>query len=430
MAQHIQTASGRQAAAAKPESLFSNRNFRLLAIGQLISALGDQFYLVAIPWLALQMTGSALTAGTVLAVASVPRALFMLLGGAVTDRFSARKVLLAANGLQAVFIGLLSLVVLSGRVELWLVYLVALATGFADAFSYPAVNTILPQIVEPEQLEGGNTLVQGANMASVVIGPALAGLLIAFFAGQGAAGASLTGIGLALLIDVVTFLVGITFLWLIRPRRTAAAQPEGQSSVIRSMLTGVRVMWADDLLRGYFILILALGLFFNGTIAIGLPVLASLQLPGGASTLGLLHSAFGGGMLLGMLLVNLLPRPSQRYAGLVMGLVYALLPVGLILLGFSTQALTAAAIALVMGLANGYVNITLITWLQRRTPAEMLGRIMGVVMFASIGLEPVSQALAGALLDYSLVLTFSLAGGIVLLLVAFTLSRRRMWALD
>ena len=129
MAQHIQTASGRQAAAAKPESLFSNRNFRLLAIGQLISALGDQFYLVAIPWLALQMTGSALTAGTVLAVASVPRALFMLLGGAVTDRFSARKVLLAANGLQAVFIGLLSLVVLSGRVELWLVYLVALATG-------------------------------------------------------------------------------------------------------------------------------------------------------------------------------------------------------------------------------------------------------------------------------------------------------------
>src|ERR1700704_2604588 len=86
----------------------SIRNFRLLWIGESISLLGDQFYMIALPWLVLQITGSALALGTVMALAAIPRALFMLLGGALVDRFSPRLVMIVSNFLRLVLVGLLS----------------------------------------------------------------------------------------------------------------------------------------------------------------------------------------------------------------------------------------------------------------------------------------------------------------------------------
>ena len=93
---------------ASPLGLLRNHNFRLLWGGEAISLLGDQFYLIALPWLVLQLTGEALAVGVVLALAGVPRALFMLVGGALTDRFSPRAVMLASNLLRMVLVALLS----------------------------------------------------------------------------------------------------------------------------------------------------------------------------------------------------------------------------------------------------------------------------------------------------------------------------------
>ena len=90
-------------------SLFRQRDFKLLWIGEAISLIGDQFYMIALPWLVLQMTGSALAMGTVLALAGIPRALFMLVGGALTDRFTPRLVMLASNLLRMVLVSLLAL---------------------------------------------------------------------------------------------------------------------------------------------------------------------------------------------------------------------------------------------------------------------------------------------------------------------------------
>src|SRR3954463_9223304 len=97
----------------KPASPLSVRNFRLLWIGEGISLLGDQFYMIALPWLVLQVTGSALALGTVMALAGIPRALFMLLGGAFVDRFSPRAVMMTSNFARLVLVGLLSVLVLT-----------------------------------------------------------------------------------------------------------------------------------------------------------------------------------------------------------------------------------------------------------------------------------------------------------------------------
>src|SRR5579885_2606021 len=104
-------------------------NFRLLWIGQGISLLGDQFYMIALPWLVLQVTGSALAVGTVLAAAAIPRALFMLLGGAVSDRFSPRAVMLASDLSRLGLVAALAALVLTGLIAPWMLYVSAVLFG-------------------------------------------------------------------------------------------------------------------------------------------------------------------------------------------------------------------------------------------------------------------------------------------------------------
>src|SRR5450432_531635 len=142
----------------KPVGPLSVRNFRLLWIGEGISLLGDQFYMVALPWLVLQLTGSALALGTVLALAGIPRALFMLIGGAFVDRFSPRSVMIASNFVRLILVALLSVLVLTNNIRLEMLYVFALAFGLADAFFFPGQSAIVPQLLPQDQLQAGNTL--------------------------------------------------------------------------------------------------------------------------------------------------------------------------------------------------------------------------------------------------------------------------------
>ncbi|HSL45362.1 MAG TPA: MFS transporter, partial [Anaerolineales bacterium] len=159
--------------------VLSNRNFRLLWIGEGISVLGDHFCMIALPWLVLQLTGDSLAMGTVLALSAIPRALFMLLGGALTDRFSPRTLMLASNAVRFVLVSLLTAMVFTNSIAMWMLYALAILFGVADAFFYPAQNSMPPQLVKQDHLQVANSLVQGTMMLTMLIGPALAGLLIA-----------------------------------------------------------------------------------------------------------------------------------------------------------------------------------------------------------------------------------------------------------
>src|SRR5262245_1325517 len=122
----------------KPKSVFAVRDFKLLWIGEAVSALGDQFAMVALAWLALLLTGSALALGTVLAVMAIPRAVFMLIGGAYVDRLSPRRVMQLSNATRLVAVAVLGAIVLAGQAQLWMLYIFAVVFGVADAFFYPA----------------------------------------------------------------------------------------------------------------------------------------------------------------------------------------------------------------------------------------------------------------------------------------------------
>jgi MFS family permease len=392
-----------------PRSPFAVRDFRLLWAGEAVSALGDQFALIALPWLALVLTGSALALGGVMAVMAVPRALLMLIGGVTVDRFSPRRVMLGSNSIRLVAISVLGAVVLAGAAELWMLYAFALVFGVADAFFFPAQTSIVPELVEPEQLQRANGVVQGTTQASVLIGPALAGVVIAAASGNGAqAGTGTGGIGLALLLDAATFVASLLTLWLIRPRTHA---PAGEHpSILESIREGVRFVWGSPGLRAVAVVSLAANLFIVGPFEVGMPYIAYARLPEGAAAFGVILAAFGGGSLLGLVAGSIVPAPRPAHLGSVV--MAPLVLAGLCVAGIAAahSTLMAALLTGGAGIALGYGNLLGITWIQTRIPPELMGRVMSLLITGSVGLVPVSMFIAGLAVQRDVDLTMFVAG--------------------
>ena len=410
--------------------MVANHNLRLLVLGQFISAIGDHFYLIAIPWLGLQITGSGFVAGTLLAVASFPRSLFMLLGGAITDRYSAKTLLILSNGLQAVLMVVLGSITLIPLIQLWFLYVFVFLSGLIDAFGLPAFNALLPRIVDDDELESGNIYLQGVNMASAVVGPALAGLLISLVAGNAGSLSTLNGVGSVFLINAATFFAGISFFWRIQIGDDIKPDTDFDDTLITSIHQIIVYIRTETQFRNLIGLMMVLGLFLTGTIRVGFLLLADTQLSGGARDFGYMTSAFGTGILTGMIGVKLLPGPPQKISGIIVLSLFALVPAGLISLGFTPPLETSLAIILIMGAAFGYANIYLLSWLQRRTPHPLLGRIIAVVLFSTIGLSPISQVLMSYLLEWNLQATMIGVGSLVLGLLILTGKNREMWSLE
>lgn len=385
-------------------ALFRNPNFLRLWLANGLAAVGDQFSVLAFPWLVLHLTGSALAMGVVLAVENVPRALFMLFGGVVSDRFSPKGVLIVTSLFRMVLLATLALM---GTVELWMVYVIAFLLGTGDAFYYPAANALAPRVLDATQLQAGNSLLQGTIQAGAVFGPALAGALIGGFGESD----QLTGLGVAFAVNAVTFLLaalqGINVAYV-------SGVATGTFAAIRE---GFGVVWRDGGLRTVFLVIAAMAVFTTAPVQVGLPVLALERLPQGASALGLLLAAAGVGGLLGSLLAGILPRPAGRRFGPVLLGVVALSGLGLATIGVLTDATLLSAALFTAGLLDGFVEIHFITWLQTRTPPQFLGRVMSLLAFASVGLSPLADPLMGAVVEWNL--SAALVGaGVALALIA------------
>jgi len=394
--------------------VLGNRDFRLLWIGEGISVLGDHFYMIALPWLVLQLTGDSLAMGTVLALSAIPRALFMLVGGALTDRSSPRTLMLASNAIRFVLVSFLTVLVFSNQVEMWMLYTLAILFGIADAFFYPAQSSIVPQLVRKDYLQVANSLVQGTMMLTMLLGPALAGLLIAALGDGHSESANMQGIAAAFGLDALTFLISLLTLVFIKAPKNET--DEVSENILESIRSGLNFVWNDPPLRAFFFVVAAVTFFFNGPFNIGIPLLADTRFPEGAVAYGTILSTWGAGSLVGMLLAGVLPRPNPKRMGTVLLSLVSVMGIGLAFLGVSTTMLFASTIGLVLGAVDGYINVFFVTWVQSRAPKAFIGRLMSLLMFSSIGLLPVSMALSGALSHVDVTLLLTISGGIVALL--------------
>jgi predicted MFS family arabinose efflux permease len=403
------------------DSLFANRNFTLLFGGSTISAIGDQFTLVALPWLVLKLTGDPAALGLVLAAMALPRAAFMLIGGAVVDRMSPRRVLLGARGINALLVSLLTVLVVIGAIQMWMIYALALGIGLSTAFAYPAGSAILPQLMQPQQLQPANALFMGMRQLSMIVGPAIAGLLISAGAqgdhGKGVTGSS--GLGLAFGIDAVSFLFSLGSLMLIRIHSDHHPNaPAG--SILASVASGIRNIWADLPMRAFILYAAVVSVFVGGPIQVGLPVLADTRLDLGAASLGILMTANGGGMLLGSFLSGVATKLVRGRLGLMVLGIDSLAGLALATMALVHSTLAGAVLLAGVGLLAGIAQIAIVSWIQRRVAPEIMGRTMSVLMFTFMGLGPLSAAIAGSLLKVISLATLFTAAGLALTAIALS----------
>ena len=399
--------------------LMRDRNFLWLIGGGALSMLGDQFTLLALPWLVLKMTNDTLIVGTVLAVASLPRAVFMLVGGAIVDRTSSKSVLMITKYINTVLLGLLALLVYRGLLTVWTVHLMALAIGLTSAFSFPAGTSILPQVVAPELLQPANGMMMGIRQVTLLLGPSLAGLLIALFGdGSTGLGPDAAGVAVAFAIDSFSFAISAWTLSHVRLREDVAAQTN-EGGVLKSIAEAVRALWADRLLRAICLYYAATAFLIGGPIQVALPTLAERNLSQGAEAYGTLMAVHGAGALVGMIISG--AKPNWRVGSLGMTILCIDAVAGVLFLPFGhIGALWQGVLLLApLGLLAGFIQVVSFSWMQRRVPPQMIGRAMSVFMFIFMGLAPLSGPATGWLLHYlSLADLFALTGAGLLAIVA------------
>jgi predicted MFS family arabinose efflux permease len=397
----------------------ANRDFRLVWFGESVSLLGDQFNIVALAWLVLGLTGSGFALGVILAATAVPRGIFMLVGGVLSDRISPRNLALASNLLRAVLTTVVAGLVLGAQVQVWQLAVVGIAFGTVDAVFLPAINTLVPRLVPADRLAAANAVMQGTGQLAGTVGPALAGFAVAAI-----------GVGAAFVVDAASFAIAALALWFVRSGATpgrpdaidrsedpAAVTGDPTTTSVRTALVeGVRVVLGDPVMRSIVVLSTALNLAFTGPTVVGLPWLVLVRFGGDAFSLGLLLAAFGAGSLVGVLLAGSLPRP-RRFGSIVLGLA-ALMGVGLGAIGLAPSLFVVGILMLSVGTMNGYVNIVVIAWVQGRTDPAMLGRTMSFLMLGSVVAAPLSLALAAVVVDSHATAMFLAAG---LLVIAATL---------
>lgn len=406
------------------KQLFKDRNFMTFWFGEFISVVGDHISVLAFPMLVLAMTDSPALVGAVLAVQGLPRAILLLFGGAVVDRYSPRAVMLVTNVLRFIFIMFLSWLIYADLASIELVFAVALAFGIADAFFYPATTSILPSLVKPDELQGGNALVQMGMYLAVVFGPVIGGIIIAgeintmshsgdgFVAGYDD---SRIGFARAFFIDGLTFAVSFCTLLFVKTRKKDEGDGEEKTSMLQEVKEALLWVWNQPAVRLGFIGIAVLQFFFQAPIFVGLPALAKERFVEWSYVYGLQIAAYGGGAFIGSMIGGMMRGPKPENLLRAMFLIFIMSGSTLALVVLYEPYQWAMFVFFLAGAGDSWVWVHFTTWLQKRTPEKLLGRVMSIFMFMAVGLLPIANMVMGLAFEWNLEASLIIASAIIVL---------------
>jgi predicted MFS family arabinose efflux permease len=356
------------------------RNFRLLFLGQATSALGDRFVPVALVFAVLRLSHSAADLGYVLGTQALAQVAFYLVGGVIADRFSRRRLMMGADAFRGTGELILGASLITLHPPIAFVAVLGAAQGLGGAIFAPAASGLTANVVPKENLHQANALIQTNYAVAAVVGPAVAGVCVLTI-----------GAGWAILADGVTFLVNVVALSFIN-----AEMPKRAKTT--SMLTDLRVGWAEFSSRTWFRTLVIGASFFNllyGAYAVIGPV-ASLRLYSGPAMWATASSAAGFGAIAGGLVVSALKSRQWRLAAAMplIGL-YALAPL-LMALHLDIAAVAVAAALGGAGMtAFGAIWMTIV---QQQVPEHLLSRVISYDFFGSLASLPIGLAIAGSLI--------------------------------
>lgn len=353
-----------------------SRNFRLFFAGQAVSVTGTWVQYVAASWLVLRLTGSGVALGVVTALTFAPILLFGAWAGVLADRHDKRRILLGTQIGFAVLALALWALVATGVVELWMVYALSFLQGVVTAIDNPARQSFFVEMVGSEHLTNAVSLNSAVMTGTRIVGPALAGLLIA--------GA---GLDVCFLVNGISYLAVIAGLLAMRTEDLHRTAAPSDGSGLRA---GLRYVSGTPALRTPLV-VMAIVFTFSFNFAVLMPLMAEDVFGGDAGTLGALLAFMGIGSLVGALGMARGARPNPRRlmaAAMAMG--------GVTVLAALMPTLRAELVVLVvLGLASIVFMITGNTILQLTSRPEMRGRVMALYSVVFLGGTPIGAPLAG-----------------------------------
>ena len=353
------------------------RNYRLYFMGQAVSMSGTWMQRIAQSWLVLSMTGSGTAVGLVVAFQYLPVLIFGPFGGVIADRFPKRKVLYFTQGISGLLALILGILVVTKTAELWMVYLLASLLGLSDAIDSPTRQTFIHEMVGSERIKNAVTLNSILANMGKVIGPAIAGIVIAT-----------SGIGVCFFLNAISFAAVIICLSYMRDAELHRTEPIKETK--GQLVNGLRYIQRTPVIRNILIMMAIVGTL-TYEFQVSLPLIAKFTFHGDAKSYALLMSAMGVGSILGGLVTA-----SRKSSGPV-ALSWATIILGLTIVGGSLAPnMTVAAVFM---LFSGVCAITFSaignSTIQLISEPSMRGRVMALWTVAFLGTTPIGGPIVG-----------------------------------
>ena len=385
-----------------------HRNFRLFFGGQLISLIGTWMQSVAQAWLIYRLTHSALLLGAVGFAGQIPIFLIAPFGGHVADRVDRRRIIIITQTCAMILAFFLAALTLTGRIHEWHIIVLAALLGVVNAFDMPARQAFIVQMVERDDLMNAIALNSSMFNGARVVGPAVAGILVAAI-----------GEGWCFFANAVSYIAVLAGLFMMTTERFVPRPMAG--SALRNIGEGLRFVANTAPIRALLLLI-AIVSFTGMPYAVLMPVFAGRVLHAGARGLGILMGASGVGALAGSVMLAL--RSTVRGLGTWVAVSSTLFGMTLIAFGISRTLWLSVAILVPLGASMMVQMSSSNTLIQAMVPDELRGRVMAAYTMMFMGMGPLGALAGGTVADRVGAPVAVIVGGAITIVAAAVFSMR------
>ncbi len=359
-------------------------NYRLYWISQLISVTGTWMQNVALAWLVVTLTGSAVALGTATALQFLPILFLSLFAGVFIDRLPKRKIIIATQSLSAVQAFALWILVALKAITLWEIYALSLFIGFVNALDQPGRQAFVAEMVPDEDV--GNAIALNSLLfnAARTVGPAIAGVTIA-----------LVGVAPSFLLNGVSYIAIIVALLMMRASQLRTFPSNVSSTMKEGLKEGISFAVNDTVIASILIVLIFVGTFGYNYSTV-LPLLVKFIMNGGPEMFGVLTAALGIGSMIGALFVAGRQSPTRRFI-YTFAVVFGLIDVAMAL---SRNYVLTVILLVALGIASIAYIASTNTSLQMNSPMHLRGRIMGLYVVIFAGSTPIGALFTGFIAEW------------------------------
>lgn len=387
-----------------PFIALKHKNFRFYWFGMCISLIGTWMQNIAQPWLAYSLTKSPFLLSLIGALQFTPVLLFSLFAGVLIDKFPKKKILIFTQSASLIITFILAVLVFTGEITYWHIVVLATVLGFVNTFDMPARQSIVIELVEKKDLMNAIALNSTVFNLARIIGPAIAGVVMAF-----------AGISACFFANSFSFAAVLISLFFIKPN-SVQIKPSEHIRIIANIKAGLKYIYNNEVLFDTLIVVAIVGTFAPN-FSVLVPVFAKDILGQQAAGFGFLMSFLGAGSLIGAIFIATISRSGPKK--FIMYIVPLLVGTFLILTGYTNTFIVSGIFLTITGFFFVSFSSNANSSMQLNTSDEYRGRVMSVYSLVFSGSTPLGILYAGIITDhFNSRIGFAACGGIIIILMA------------